>query len=207
VNKNEKPIETITRLYEERLSWSDDAILEELAGLAVLPDEDDPAWAREEIWQNADLFIALAKIAASRRLHPALLLLLERASYGDPGEMMRGLRHNLERIVEPDWDLLMNVCITAAKYPQAGARLWAVRELGILRDGRPFEVVISALEDPAEKVRCQACSSLVMICQSNPQYRMQAIEAIRQHINHHHTPHEIAAGTDAISDIEAMDAN
>src|SRR6266545_6271313 len=110
------PAEHIRQLFEQRREASDDAIVAELAGLPVLPDEQDAAWEDERTWYDlADRFVALADVAAHRRLYSAIPLLLERASYGDPGEMMRGLRHSLEAIVNPDWHRLTDICIQMAE--------------------------------------------------------------------------------------------
>ena len=125
-----------------------------------------------------DPFLAFAELARQRRLRAAIPLLLERASYGDPGETMRGLRHTLEAIVQPEWDVLTAICMDNASRPQAGARLWSVRELGVLRDPRSLDTVIRALDDPAREVRVMACHSLAMICQTQHACRAAALTAL-----------------------------
>jgi HEAT repeat protein len=160
------PAQFINALFEERRNWSDDQILSELKALPVLPDENVFMESeREQDWRNLYLFLALADQAAERQLQPALPLLLERASYGDPGETMRGLRHSLEAIVHPDWHVLTDVCIQAASYSQRGARLWAVTELGVLRNARARQTLIDALNDPADEVREAAMLSIEMLDQ------------------------------------------
>ena len=47
MKNDQKPMDHILALFEQRRSWPDDAILAELAALPVLPDEDDPAWDDE----------------------------------------------------------------------------------------------------------------------------------------------------------------
>lgn len=164
--KELKPYKIIENLFEQRRSCSDEEILSELAALPVLPDEDDlmnqKDWDNND-WDNVFLFLALADQAAVRRLRPALALLLERASYGDPGETMRGLRHSLEAIVDPEWDVLTDVCMAVAIYPQRGARLWAIDELGRLRDERARPVLMNALNDPEEEIRKTAQRSIEML--------------------------------------------
>lgn len=158
------PAQHIDWLFQQRRDWSDDEILAELKSLPVLPDEDLLMQGDDErAWRHIYLFVALADQAAERRLRPALALLLERASYGDPGETMRGLCHALEAIVNPDWDLLTDVCIQAAACAQRGARLWAVHELGRLQDERARQSLVDALSDPAGQVRDAAQSSLEML--------------------------------------------
>lgn len=70
-------------------------------------------------------FYLLGALAALRSLRAAIPLLLERACYGDPGEMMRGIRHTLEAIVKPQWDILTDECI------QAASKIVAILKAGI----------------------------------------------------------------------------
>ena len=116
---------------------SDAQIIAKLESVPALADEDDPVWDGEEYWRApAEVYLALSDISATRRLRPSIRLLLERACYGDPGEMMRGLRHRLEAIVAPDWDCLADICLDLAKSPRKGTRLWAINQLAILEDPR-----------------------------------------------------------------------
>ena len=86
----------IAELTEARVWLSDQAILQELASLTPLKDEDDPAWNDDRYWNSeAYRFLALANESYRRRLFPAIRMLLDRACFGDPGEIMRGLRHCL----------------------------------------------------------------------------------------------------------------
>src|SRR5438067_11781802 len=98
-----KPYQILAEMVAAHASTSDAYMLAELAALPPLPDEDDPAWEQDETWQKAYQFVALAQVAATRRLKPAIRLLLERACYGDPGEMFRWLRHASDAIVNPRW--------------------------------------------------------------------------------------------------------
>jgi hypothetical protein len=52
--------------------------------------------------------------------------------------MMQGLRHGPERAVAPDWQLLTSIMRPMTRDQRAGCRRWAVRELGIFRDPRPW---------------------------------------------------------------------
>jgi hypothetical protein len=192
-------------LVEARSSWSDEAVLAELKALPVLPDEDDPAWNDARIWKAAALYDALADVAATRQLHAAIPLLLERACYGDPYEMMRGLRHKLEAIVNPNWAILTPMCMEAATYPQRGARLWAVAELGILRDPLSLQILIAALADEADEVRMRACSSLEMLCQANESCRIPAIAALIKYLDHYRADLEVLTASEALTNIQNMD--
>lgn len=94
-------------------------------------------WEGEYVWTHIALpYLALADIAADRRIGGAINLLLAKACFGDPGEIMRGLRHNLEAIVDHDWTTLTDACIEATRSPRLGTKLWALHELAILEDDR-----------------------------------------------------------------------
>jgi hypothetical protein len=183
----------------------DDVILDELGRLPVLPDEDDPAWYEDRTWRDhADVYFVLADIAAERNLHPALSLLFERASYGDPFEFMRSVVHKIEAIADPNWAILAEACIKAAKYPQRGARLLAIDELGRLRDADTLDTVIDALEDEAAKVRMAAYQSLYMICQTNDECRHRAVEALTGYLDRSQAWDEVSAAEEALENIEAI---
>lgn len=135
------PAQIIAGLAERYRSSSDPQLVAALAALPALRDEDDPAWDDEVYWAGvAYPYLALADVAAERRLWPAVRLLLDRACFGDPGEIMRGLRHSLEAIANPDWAALAEACIAAIATGRPGTVLWAADELAILDDPRAFPV-------------------------------------------------------------------
>ncbi len=124
-------------LLKELSELSSAQIISKLESIPPLADEDDPVWREEEYWRNtAEVYMALADISAKRRLQASIPLLLERACYGDPGEIMRGLRHKLEAILVPDWSRLADICLELACSPRKGTRLWAIDQLAILDDPR-----------------------------------------------------------------------
>lgn len=124
-------------LLLELSELSDSQIIARIENLTPLADEDDPVWMNEEYWLKiADAYLAFADISERRRLRPSIPLLLDRACYGDPGEIMRGLRHRLEAIVEPDWAYLADICLDRANSPRKGTRLWSIYQLAILDDSR-----------------------------------------------------------------------
>jgi hypothetical protein len=152
-----KPHEIIAELVAVRRSRSDAEILAELAALPPLSDESDPSWDDPAYWrQVAYPYVALGDLAAERRLRPAILLLLDRACYGDPGEIMRGLRHICEAIVNPDWGALTAICLEAAKGERPGTRLWAIAQLAILDDPSAEPVFEQAIREGPNEIRWRA---------------------------------------------------
>lgn len=93
---------------------------------------------------------------------------------------MRGLRHALEAIARPDWRFLADAYSSAAALPQPGARRWAIAGLGVLREPDTVPAVIAALRDGVAEVRAAACTSLRMICETNPDVRASAIVVLEE---------------------------
>jgi len=171
------PHEQIADLVSELRSLSDDQLLLELERMPVLPD-DGADWQGEAAWRAAYRYVAMGDVAGERKLRSAVRLLLERASYGHPGEMMRGLRHVLEAIANPDWSFLATEYVEALSLPRRGARLWAVDGLGALRDASTMHALLKALHDPAVEVHKGACRAIGMICQEHVTLRDVALEAL-----------------------------
>ena len=143
------PYQVIAALAERYAALSDAELLAGLSSLAPLADESDSCWDERGYWNAvAYPYLAFADVAARRRLVPAIPLLLERACFGDPGEIMRGLRHSLEAIVNPDWSTLATFCIEAASSARQGTQLWALDQLAILDDPRAEPVFRRALAGP-----------------------------------------------------------
>jgi hypothetical protein len=128
--------------------------------LLPLADEHDPVWNDETYCDFADRYVALSLVAADRKSRPAVRLLLERACNGDPGEIMRGLRHAFERIFKPDWAALAEVCIELSTSRRPGTRLWAIDQLKALDDPRARRVFESALRDEVGEIRRIAAAGL-----------------------------------------------
>jgi len=135
------PAEIIDGLAARYDQSSDPQIVAALGALPALRDEDDLAWDDEVYWAGvAYPYLALAQVAAERRLWPAIRLLLDRACFGDPGEIMRGLRHTLEAIAGDDVGWLADACLAAIATGRPGTVLWAAEQLLVLDDPRAFPV-------------------------------------------------------------------
>jgi hypothetical protein len=149
-----RPSELIEQLIRARHGASDEALLAELRCLPALADESNDCWDDGSYqWEVAYLYLALGDIAGARKLRAAVPLLLDKASFGDPGEIMRGLRHTLERIMAPDWSGLTAICVTALKSGRAGTRLWAAEQLRVLRDPSASAALKTAMQDGVPEVR------------------------------------------------------
>ena len=151
-----KSHQVIAGMVAARAALADAAVLAELAALAPLPDESGPAWDADATWHEARRFVALADVAAVRRLRPAIRLLLDRAPYGDPGEMFRGLRHRCEAIVAPKWPVLATICLDAARSPRRGTQLWAIDQLVTLDDERARPLFEEAVRSAPEEIKWRA---------------------------------------------------
>jgi hypothetical protein len=146
----------VEALIGARATWSDEEILAEFAAIPVL--DEASASSEEAFWDQATLYLALTEISAVRKLRPAAKLILEKAEPGDPGSIMRGIRHALERIYEPDWPGLAEVCIEAFHSKFAGAKVWGFQELTVLEvpsARRVFEEVLRGDDDDSKETAAQ----------------------------------------------------
>ena len=152
-----RPFEIIDAMARERSQRSDQAIIDELNELPALADESDACWNDDSYWtQVAHPYLALAQLAASRRLRAAIRPLLDHACFGDPGEIMRGLRHALEAIVNPDWAGLADICMAAIECGRPGTVLWAVHQLSVLEDERARPMLQEMVRSKHEEIARQA---------------------------------------------------
>jgi hypothetical protein len=177
------PLERIQELAAGYRRLSDEQFLEELSRLPTLPADTRDAWSRDENWELAFRHVAFGEVAAERRLRAAIVPLLVKASVDDPGETMRGLRHALEAIVDPDWRFLADAYVTAAALPQPGARRWSIFGLGVLRVPETMPVLVAALRDGETQVREAACQSICMLCQGRPGLHVEAVRVLEQYIS------------------------
>jgi hypothetical protein len=155
------PYQIIDDLASARSRLSDAEVLAELAAIPHLADEDNPCWNDDDYWHNVAFpYLALWNVVAERRLRAAVPLILDRACFGDPGEIMRNLCHAVEAIVKPDWSALTALCASALESPRPGTRLWAAQELGRLRDSAALPALERAAQDAVPEVREWVVSAL-----------------------------------------------
>lgn len=148
------PYQIIDDMAAVRRRLSDKEILAELAAIPPLADEDDACWSNDRYWHDvAYPYLALWNVAAERRLQPAIPLILDRACFGDPGEIMRNLCHAVEAIVNPEWSKLTKPCVAALKSARPGTRLWAAHELQRLRDPSALPALEAAAQEKVDSVR------------------------------------------------------
>jgi hypothetical protein len=169
----------IEPLIDVRRKLPDPAILSELKDLEPLPDEDHKSWSSQKLWQRAHLFVALGSIAADRKLRDAPQLLLERACHGDPGELMRGLRHQVEAIYTPHWKALAQLCVKLSASRRPGTRLWSVHQLGVLREPGAIGALAARMADTSPLVREEADQALKMLCAEHPKLEARVAAAVK----------------------------
>ena len=105
--------------------------------------------------------------------------MLDKMCFGDPGEIMRGMRHSLEAALSPDWPLLTDICVARCSSDRAGTRYWAVDELGVLRDPNAIPTILSLFEDRERDIAILAFRSAGMVLQRQPELRATVIKALR----------------------------
>ena len=155
------PYQIIRSLAAGYAPLSDAEVLAELAAIPPLADGSDSCWNDRSYWHNvAYPYLALWDVAAKRKLRAAIPLILDRACFGDPGEIMRNLCHTIEAIVDPDWKALTAPCIDALSSPRPGTRFWAASELGRLRDPAAIPALEQAADDVVPEVRQEIESAL-----------------------------------------------
>lgn len=190
--QNVKNIDAWTAAYD---GADDDQVLSAIASLTPLVDETDALWTSEEYYRtNAYPFMALADIAAKRRLRPAVRLLLERACYGDPGEIMRSLRHVFEAIYKPDWTSLADEYLALARAERLGTRLWAIDGLMVMDDARAVPVFEASSREDPEAIRSLAQIGLKRLL--NPEQisaKAAKQEAVRERARHERLEREAEA--------------
>jgi len=125
------------------------------------------------------LLVALADIVGARKLEGGIGLVLDAMSFGDPGETMRGIRHSLEAAADRHWDRLATICASRCTSDRAGARYWAVQELGVLREPATLPTILAMFDDGFEIAR-EAFGSAGMLLQQHEDLRPRVIAALRR---------------------------
>ena len=172
------PAGNIERLYRERLAWNERDVLAELRSLQPLPPERGRTWDSEQPWEAAQLLVAHGAVASERRVRSAVPLILDRMCLGDPGEMMRGMRHSLEAAVGHDYARLAALCADACSSPNPGARYWAVQELAVLEECSTVPVAVALLRDPEAEVAEAACETVVRLARACLSARDEVINGL-----------------------------
>jgi hypothetical protein len=168
----ESPVDIINRVAAELRPLVDAEFLAQLQALPPLADEDDPAWNSEDYWERvAYPFLAFADVAAERKLRSAVRPLLERACYGDPGEIMRGLRHPLEAIFNPDWSGLADEYLAVARGGRLGTRMWAIAGLAVVDDPRAAPIYEASVRDDPADISSYAKIGLKRLARGGPAAR------------------------------------
>lgn len=182
------PWQIIQNLVREREDWTNEQILEELRSLPVLADEsyyhngeqDDQY---ERMTQALYTYLAILAEAKTRHLVDAIPLLLERASYGDFGETMRGLPKALFRIANIDGlaqERVRPFAVAALQSSNPGARLWAITTLYYSKESTGTNLLIPLLADQAVIVAAEAANKLSLYAQDFPALRSSILSALKE---------------------------
>jgi hypothetical protein len=188
------PAANIAALVETRRKWSQRKILAEIAALQPLPRESSPEWKDAATWARAQLVVALGDVIASRHLAAGVGPLLGKMCLGDPGEMMRGMRHSFEHAVKKDWQRLAAICEAACDSPHDGARYWATQELALLEEPSSLPALGRMLSDACPEVSTEACDGLERFARVHPHLRDEIV-AILQNAPEHIRADALALAT------------
>ena len=161
MNEDDSTNAAVRRIARTHALSSDADVLAALAACPPLADEDDPVWTTDDYWRDywrdvAEPLLGLLDVARERRLRSAVRLVLERACYGDPGESLRGLRHDFEAIFNPDWRALADEYLALARSPRLGTRLWAVSCLTVMNDPRAVDTFRASVREDPEPIATEA---------------------------------------------------
>ena len=175
------PVAILERLQSERRDRTDDALVAELRALEKLPPERTPPWDDEEndAWARAYLLVALTGLIAERGLVDAVPDVLAKMCLGDPGEMMRGMRHDIEALFRENPARHAQVLRDASRSDHDGARYWAFEWLPMIAGDDCIEELFVALDDRCDDVAANACAGLVRLAASRGP-RARIVEAMTQ---------------------------
>lgn len=81
---------------------------------------------------------------------------------------MRGLRHSLEAIVNPEWGALTEACLEAIRTPRLGTKLWSLSQLAVLEDERARPAFLEALQHEDPDIRSEARRGLERLGRKAP---------------------------------------
>lgn len=148
----ETPADPIARLAAAHQSAPDDELLAHIEAIPPLADESDSCWSRDDYWQSvAYLYLALARLARSRGLRRAMRPLLERAPYGDPGQITCEFHDEFKGMYAGDAAGLADEYLALARSERLGTRMSAISGLTELDDPRAKAVFEDSVRtDPPE---------------------------------------------------------
>jgi hypothetical protein len=154
--------DVVERRRLEMHALSEQELHDRLSALPPLPDSgaSDPGWNLEASWEALCWLLALSDEAGQRRLPGLAFDLVGHAPLDDPWDLTDSLRRGVEASF-PDRHALSEAMATLAHNDRAGARRWAVRELGLLaeQDRSPYLVQL-AKEDAVAEIRAEAIGAL-----------------------------------------------
>jgi len=162
-------------------------LLKNLAVLSPMPADDDPGLTVDRLQNYNEV---LERVHAFLRQHQAetssdqrlITALIRSFGYGDAYESYWATVHALEKY---STDQLRIPLHDALRSGAIGARMWSAFMLGRQRNPSDLPLLISALEDPAPKVRYNALGAIAMIGDSNARAAVEGLfhdpdEAVRK---------------------------
>ena len=158
------------------MSWrTEDELLVEMDTWQPLPDEIDPRWDAlspdgDQLWADAERVLAAADASGDHGWLRVAVRVFEYVPDWDLHGGVLNLRHGPERafLAVPDGDQRFAHQLEGlTQHPRAGTRLWAVHELGVLRQLSSLHCLVSRLEDGHPAVASAALQSLRMLAQDH----------------------------------------
>ncbi|WP_338874935.1 hypothetical protein WBJ53_04875 [Spirosoma sp. SC4-14] len=150
------------QIHLERESWTVSQVINELLALPPMPDEDDNLWDYTKTWYEAEVFLADVNYAARHHLESVIPILYQKACYGDPGEILRGVfKNSVYDIASRDEEKVIHYAVQAYKSIRNGTRYWAVYSLSFFKDlPQAHSILVDALLDSEHQIRSFAEYSL-----------------------------------------------
>jgi len=167
---NETAAERIA-IHATRLEGLTDAdFLAVLGNAEPMPELEllDSAWDDPAMWDRLGLMLACAEEIGRRGLVEGIPTLYGLAPLDDPWELTQSIRHGPELAAKYHPGVLETIMRNLIGHPRSGTRLWAARELGILRDEASLHALRRVAEaDEEPLVREEAIFSLEMLAIAN----------------------------------------
>lgn len=188
MTQDERPNEFIERLKAERQNRTNEQILDELSSLPVLPDEEEYETASEESIDQMEhhlwVYLALLRIARDRHLKESVPLFLERASFGDMGETMRGLPDILYHVAMDEEYFRREVMQAAESSLHRGARMWAIDALRGNTQPDVIDLLVRLLHDSESFVIEETASVLRFLVRHYPELQPRILDELTEARSH-----------------------